>query len=147
MHVQFDDPFPSTIVLSQNDTYAGKHFLTDNRTANMTEGLYRKSETGVTSEPMKETGIYLPGSTGNAYVNALYMKDEVDTNIDQLTNDDENENYLDNKSEHAGEEQVDIGLKASTTTHSISYYSLYYNQTCSHADENLVLFAWASSEG
>ena len=113
MHVPLDETFPLTIVLSQNDTYAGKHFLTDTRTANMTEGLYRKSNTGATSVPMKETGVYLPDSTGNAYVNALYMKDEVDTNIDQLTNDD-NGNYLDNKSEHAGEEQVDIGLKVRT---------------------------------
>ena len=92
----------------------------------MTEGLYRKSETGVTSVPMKETGVYLPDSTGNAYVNALYMKDEVDNNIDQLTNDD-NENYLDNKSEHAGEEQVDIGLKASTD---YVQYGPYHDKTC-----------------
>ena len=125
MYVPFDEPFPLTIVLSENDSYAGKHILTDNRTANMTEGLYRKSNTGATSVPMKETGVYLPDSTGNAYVNALYMKDEVDTNVDQLTNDD-NENYLDNKSEHAGEEQVDIGLKASTDY--VQYVITFFTQ-------------------
>ena len=63
---------------------------------------------------MKEMAINL--SQMSTYKNAVSLEDDEVTGIDNHTNQNagEEENYFDIKSEHAGEEEVDIGLKVST---------------------------------